>query len=56
MEDKIQFSLVNGWKLAVGVDEKERDTMARTLGHSPETMMCLYFKPDLETNILLGGN
>ena len=23
MEDKIQFSLVNGWKFAVGVDEKE---------------------------------
>ena len=23
MEDKIQFSLINGWHVSVGIDEKE---------------------------------
>jgi len=54
--DDLRKAYVTHMIVHIGVDKKERDTMARVLGHSPETMMCLYFKPELETNILLGGN
>ena len=37
----------------VGIEDEERLKMARDLGHSVSTMMSSYFKPDLETNILL---
>ena len=53
--DDLRKAYVTHMIVHVGVDEEERDTMANLLGHSTTTMLELYLKPDLETNILLGG-
>ena len=54
--DDLRKAFVTHMITHVGITESERDIIARVLGHSPETMMTLYFKPELETNILLGGS
>ena len=54
--DDLRKSYVTHMIVHEGINEEERDTIAKILGHSVQTMMELYFKPDLEDNILLGGS
>lgn len=49
--DDLRKSYVTHMIVHAGVNEKERDVMANLLGHSPSTMMELYFKPLLEDGI-----
>lgn len=49
--DDLRKAYVTHMIIHVGVNEMERNTMANLLGHSPSTMMELYFKPQLEDGI-----
>ena len=49
--DDLRKAYVTHMIVHAGVNEEERDAMANLLGHSPATMMELYFKPLLEDGI-----
>ena len=51
--DDLRKAYVTHMITNIGVNEEERDAMANALGHSPSTMMGLYFKPQLEDNLPL---
>lgn len=53
--DDLRKAYVTHMIVHEGTNTKMRDTMANLLGHSPTTMMELYFKPNLEENISFGG-